>query len=160
MNRDEILANTETLVVAGSETTASALSGASYLLTTNPRVLRKLAEEVRSFYTGEDQIDLLSSAKLPYLNAVVEEVLRMYPPAPNSLPRETPPQGDIILAERIPGRTVLACPQYAMYHSEANFRRAMQFIPERFMGDLEFQNDRRDCLQPFHVGPRNCLGKK
>ncbi|CAG9984159.1 unnamed protein product [Clonostachys byssicola] len=159
MNRDELDANVETLVIAGSETTATALSGASYHLTTNPRVLKKLANEIRCSYTSEDEIDLLTSAKLPYLNAVVEEVLRMYPPAPNALPRETPPQGDVILGETIPGNTVLGCAHYVMYHSESNFKRAMDFVPERFMGDPEFENDRRDCLQPFNVGPRNCLGK-
>ena len=89
-------ANAETLVVAGSETTPSALSGASYLLTSNPRVLNKLADEVRSYFNEEGEIDLLISAKLPDLDAVIEEVLRIYPPAPNALPRETPPQGDVI----------------------------------------------------------------
>lgn len=57
-------------------------------------------------------------------------------------------------------QVVLGIPQRAMYLSESNFKRAGEFIPERWLGDSEFAGDRRDCLNPFSVGPRNCIGVK
>lgn len=51
--------------------------------------------------------------------------------------------------------------QYAAYRYERNFHRAEEFIPERWLKDKpeEFKNDARNVLQPFHVGPRGCIGK-
>jgi cytochrome P450 len=54
----------------------------------------------------------------------------------------------------------VAINHYAAYHSPLNFTRPNEFIPERFM-DLEaFPDDRREVLQPFSVGPRNCIGRR
>lgn len=89
--------------MAGSETTATALTGATYLLTKNPRALAKLADEVRSSFNDENTIDFTETAKMPYLCAVTEESLRLYPPGPNAQPRITPSGGNIILGEHIPG---------------------------------------------------------
>lgn len=50
--------------------------------------------------------------------------------------------------------------QWALYHREKHFTDPESYHPERFMGSPQFANDRRDVLQPFHVGPRNCLGRK
>lgn len=60
MTLDEIRQSSQTIIVAGSETTATALSGATFLLCTNPQVLSKLANEVRSSFASEADITLLS----------------------------------------------------------------------------------------------------
>jgi cytochrome P450 len=91
------------LTIAGSETTATALTGATYFLSTTPHAMTKLAAEVRSTFKHESDIDFLTVAKLPYLKAVTEEALRMYPPGPNAQPRITPPEGSLVLGEYIPG---------------------------------------------------------
>ena len=49
---------------------------------------------------------------------------------------------------------------YAAYHSPLNFTRPNEFIPERFINTADFPNDRREVLQPFSVGPRNCIGRR
>jgi cytochrome P450 len=54
----------------------------------------------------------------------------------------------------------VAVPQWALYHREKYFTEPNAFHPERFLGDSKFAKDRRDALQPFSVGPRNCLGRK
>ncbi|KAI1358949.1 cytochrome P450 [Xylaria arbuscula] len=159
MSDVEIRSNAETLIIAGSETLATALTGTTYLLTANPRALHKLADEIRSSFISEDEIDMLSTGKLTYLQAVIEESLRVYPPTPNGFPREAPAEGTIILGQHVPAKTVLACQHYSAYHSESNFKYPEAFIPERFLGDPEFASDRRDVLQPFSFGPRNCIGK-
>ncbi|KAJ0146010.1 Isotrichodermin C-15 hydroxylase, partial [Colletotrichum tanaceti] len=80
LSRLEMDENSNTLIIAGSETTATALSGATYLLTTNPDKLAKLVAEVRGSFTSDDEIDIIGTAKLEYLHAVLEESLRIYPP--------------------------------------------------------------------------------
>ena len=82
---------------------ATSLAGATYFIATNPRVKAEVLNELRLTFTSEDEIDLLGVAKLPYLCAVTEECLRMYPPGPNAQPRITPAEGNVILGDRIPG---------------------------------------------------------
>lgn len=88
--------------MAGSETTATALSAATFYLTTNQHALSTLAREVRSSFQDEDDIDILSVQKLPYLLAVLNEAMRMYPPVPTALPRRVPAGGDVIIGHFVP----------------------------------------------------------
>ncbi|WQF78123.1 Putative cytochrome P450 [Colletotrichum destructivum] len=159
LSREEMDENAGILIIAGSETTATALSGATYLLTTNPDKLAKLVAEVRGSFAREDEIDIVGTANLEYLHAVLEESLRMYPPVPTALPRKTPPSGQEILGRWIPGNTTLSIPQWATYHNEKHFSRPFEFHPERWLGsDPAFAADRLDAFKPFHIGPRNCIG--
>lgn len=47
-----------------------------------------------------------------------------------------------------------------MYHNPNYWAQVEEFIPERWLGDPKFKDDKRDVFQPFSVGPRNCIGKK
>lgn len=49
---------------------------------------------------------------------------------------------------------------YALYYNEKFFKKPEEFHPERWLGDAEFADDDRDVFQPFHIGPRNCIGRK
>ena len=49
---------------------------------------------------------------------------------------------------------------YAVYHDEKFWKNATKFAPERWLGDSEYENDKREALEPFSTGPANCLGKK
>ncbi|KAK2595833.1 hypothetical protein N8I77_013626 [Diaporthe amygdali] len=158
MSPVEIQENAEILIIAGSETTATTLSGATYLLATNPRCLAKVYEEIRSSFQSEADINIVNTSKLEYTLAVLEETLRRYPPVAACTPRQTPPGGNMILGEYIPANTVLGVWHWPMYHSETNFKRPFDFCPERWLGDPEF-NDRKEAFQPFSFGPRNCLGR-
>ena len=80
MTHDEILANARTLIGAGSHTTASALAGLTFHLTQSPEVYRRLTQEIRSTFSSEDDINMKSTATLPFLHACLEETLRIYPP--------------------------------------------------------------------------------
>ncbi|KAI5917035.1 cytochrome P450 [Camillea tinctor] len=57
-------------------------------------------------------------------------------------------------------QTVATINHYCSNTSACNFRNPMKFIPERWMGDARYADDKRDVLQPFSVGPRNCPGKQ
>lgn len=85
--------NASLLVIAGSETTASLLSGAFYLLGTNRDALDKVVREVRSAFNSEEEIDLISVNRLDYMMACLKESLRQYPPVTQGMPRVVPKGG-------------------------------------------------------------------
>ncbi|KAI0385889.1 cytochrome P450 ClCP1 [Hypomontagnella monticulosa] len=156
---DQIATNGSTLIVAGSETTATLLSGAVYLLTSHPDKLEKLAKEVRSAFNNDDEITLTSVGKLTYMLAVLNESLRCYPPVPTGMPRQAAKGGSVILGRHIPENTVVAVWQYAVNHDTQFWTEPNTFAPERFAGDPKYKNDQLDAMQPFSVGPRNCIGR-
>ncbi len=99
----EMISNASTLIIAGSETTATLLSVVTYLLLKNPHVLTKLQEEVRSAFAHEDEINLDSCNKLEYCLATLTEAMRVYPPVSPGLPRIVDAQGDWIAGNWVPG---------------------------------------------------------
>lgn len=146
-------------MIAGTETTATALSGTSYHLMMNPDKLDRLTQEIRSAFTSIDDMNLESLARQKYLMAVLQEGLRMYPPVPAELPRIVPAGGATVCGEWIPGGTSLGVHHLSTYRNEEFFRKPHEFHPERWLGDPEFKDDKLDAMEPFSVGPRNCLGK-
>ncbi|KAK7416002.1 hypothetical protein QQZ08_012155 [Neonectria magnoliae] len=102
MSHPEILDNASLLIIAGSETTATALSGTTYLLASHPDVLAKVADEVRSSFDCEEDINLLSVQKLSYMLAVLHEALRVHPAVPTPSPRRAQPGGDTICGQYVP----------------------------------------------------------
>jgi cytochrome P450 len=88
---NEIAANTGFIILAGSETTATALSGTSYYLLMNPQALARATTEVRNAFLSEADITFAqTAASLPYITACLTEGLRLYPPGPGGAPRRTP----------------------------------------------------------------------
>lgn len=159
--RDELIVNASLLIGAGSETTATTLSGTIYYLLQNPDKLQILQKEVDDAFSSIDEMTLVSTGKLPYLHAVIEEGLRMYPPVPGTLPRRTPKEGAMIAGEWVAGDTCVTMHQWAANRDPHNFADPDAFAPERFLPDVpdKFKADRKEAMQPFSFGPRNCLGK-
>lgn len=160
----EVVAQAQVLILAGSETSATALSGMTFYLLTNKESLGKLTREIRSAFAAESDITLFAAGKLPYLQAVLEESMRMYPPAPNAFLRLVPYPGEVICGKYVPGGTSVALHHFASYRSSANFVEPDSFIPERWATDgsrdPKFDADNHEAFHPFSVGPRNCLGRK
>ncbi|MBE3047713.1 cytochrome P450 [Candidatus Bathyarchaeota archaeon] len=90
------------LLVAGSETTASTMSGVTWLLLANPEKLAKLAAEVRGAFSDESEIDFTSTQGLVYLTACLNEGLRRYPAIAGGLPRVVPKGGALISGNYVP----------------------------------------------------------
>ncbi len=103
MSQRELIANAGCLIIAGSESTATLLSGLIFHLHSTPRVLRLLQEEVRQAFDSASKITFASAAELPYLQACIEEALRLYPPIPCGLPRQVPWEGMVIDGRFVPG---------------------------------------------------------
>ncbi|KAK7222568.1 hypothetical protein V2G26_010571 [Clonostachys chloroleuca] len=155
----ELHATSSVLIIAGSETTATTLSSATYLLGKHPEVLRKLVKEVRTTFKHENEINMHSVQRLGYMLAVLNEGLRLYPPVPGAIPRMMNPEGGIINGRWVPGGTVVGIHQYPLYYSPNYFQSPESFIPERWQDDSRFSTDAKKAFQPFSFGPRNCLGK-
>ncbi|KAJ4349701.1 uncharacterized protein N0V89_008318 [Didymosphaeria variabile] len=143
--KDEIEANMTLLIFAGSETTSTALVAILTQLLQAPAALRRLEEEVRGAFENEDAIHIGSVAKLEYLDAVIQEGIRMGPPAAIALPRLT---------------TFISVNQYPAFRSPSNFTQPDSFVPERFLSNSPFPLDRLDAFEPFLMGRHKCIGQK
>ena len=100
---DELDINAALLLLAGSETSATSLSAATYYLLTHKAVLDKVCKEVRSAFHSEDEITFTSVNQLSYLNAVIEESFRIFPTVPSTQPRFSLPAGTVIDGHFVPG---------------------------------------------------------
>ncbi|KAI1485224.1 cytochrome P450 [Biscogniauxia mediterranea] len=150
--------NAELFMSAGTETTASLLTGLTYYLLKNPDKLKILVDEIRGKFRGNEEITFEALAGMPYLNACIREGLRVYPPVPTNVPREIAEGGNFVLGKWLPAGTRVSVHHQATYRSPANFKNPDKFAPERWLGDPEYKDDNREAHQPFNVGPRNCLG--
>jgi len=166
LNEKEMHATATDFMGAGSETTATEMSGLLYYLVQNPSCLEKLRKELRgAFPGGTGDLTMAKLAQQKYLQSCIEEGLRIYPPAAIGLRRVVPPHGAMILGAFIPGGTSVSVAQFGTYHNERNFALPDEFHPERWMPrdspeyDSRFDSDDRACLMPFSYGPRNCIGQ-
>jgi cytochrome P450 len=100
MVHQEIMTTSDSLVTAGSETTATFLSGVTYYLSRHPSAWQTLTAEVRTAFKTETDITMRATAALPYLHACLEEGLRIYPSVGLTPPRISP--GAMVNGEYIP----------------------------------------------------------
>ncbi|EJF55985.1 high nitrogen upregulated cytochrome P450 monooxygenase 2 [Dichomitus squalens LYAD-421 SS1] len=163
-------------IVAGADTTSSALTGLMYLLLTHPDAYQKLQAEIDKFYpAGENALDTKHHRDMPYLTAVINETLRVLPPVPGGSQRQVPVGGNGLVAGNIvlPPGTIFWPHIYSHHHDARNFSPyTSDFWPERWLlasGDLdssrgvtasspEFRHNEAGYL-PFSIGPMNCVGK-
>lgn len=99
---DELEQQASILILAGSETTAVALTSATNLLLQNPAVLMELTKELHTNFRDESEIDVLSIHRLHYLQAVIQETLRLFPPITNGFPRQTIAGGVLVDGHFVP----------------------------------------------------------
>ncbi|KAI0458821.1 averantin oxidoreductase [Xylaria acuta] len=160
MSPQQLEGNAQILIAAGSETTATLLSGLTFLLLKHPRVLAKLTKEIRTTFNHPDEITISGVNGCKYLLGCIEEALRVYPPSPQPHHRIIPSGGALVNGEFLPAGTSVSIPIYAISNSPLNWTQPEAFIPERWTGeDARFANDKRESSQPFSYGPRNCLGR-
>lgn len=143
--RDELM----TLLVAGHETTATALAWAMYWIHKLPPVKARLLEELDSLGDNPDSTTIF---KLPYLNAVYSETLRIYPVAMLTFARRVIETMALGGYELPPGTPVLGS-IYLTHHREDLYPEPKKFKPERF---LERQFSPYEYL-PFGGGTRRCI---
>lgn len=144
--RDELI----TLLMAGHETTASALAWALYWIHQCPSVCDTLKAELNEV----DLADSMAIARLPYLDAICQETLRIYPIAPITFPRLVQDGPFDLMGYSIPPETMVAPCIYLTHRRSDIYTDPEQFRPERF---LNHQFSPYEFL-PFGGGTRRCIG--
>lgn len=102
MTLDEMHTNADFMMAAGSETTATLLSGLLFFLLSDPHRMAILTKEIRTGFASDEDIGWSSLQRLPYTKACIEEGLRIFPPIPSIMPRITPEGGNVILGQWVP----------------------------------------------------------
>jgi cytochrome P450 len=149
--RDEVL----TLLFAGHETTALALTWAWYLLAQHPDVERRLHGELHRVLSGRlPRADDLPT--LPYARMVLAETLRLYPPAWNVARRALEPV--VLGGYEVPARALVMLSPYVTQHDPRFFPDPFRFDPERWTPEAEAARPRFSYF-PFGGGPRQCMGE-
>lgn len=150
--RDEVM----TMVLAGHETTANALSWAWYLLSKHPHVEQKLRQELHQVI-GERAPTLADLPNLRYATMVIEEAMRLYPPA-WAFGRQAI-QDDVIGGYLIPaGANVTVC-TYTLHRNPRYWENPEGFEPERFLPERAASRPKMAYI-PFAAGPRMCIGNQ
>lgn len=170
---DELRSEALEQVIAGSDTTAGAIRGTLLHIVTNPRVYSKLQSEIddavcdgRAPRRGEGLIAAAQARQLPYLQAVIREGLRVWPPVVNIFPRDVPPGGDTVVVDGesvfLPSGVCVGYSAHAIHHSENIYGKdAKAFRPERWFepdpARLALMVRTNELI--FGYGKFQCLGK-
>ncbi|RYP08988.1 hypothetical protein DL765_008605 [Monosporascus sp. GIB2] len=152
---EEMVAHASTLVMAGGETTSTSMAAITFNLLKTPATMQRLKEEIRSRYKSLEEIDILSTGQIPYLQAVLKEGMRLYTAGPQGLPRKSP--GMTVDGHYVPEGVELYVSRWAAAHDERYFHDPMAFKPERWI-DANCK-DTKEASQPFSLGPRVCIGR-
>jgi cytochrome P450 len=119
---------------------------------------QRLREEVREAINLGVDPNWSKLTNLPLLDGIMNETLRLHPPVPSGMARETPKTGVQIGPYWIPGKTMVAVPTYSIQRDERYFAKPNEWIPERWFSQDDLIIDRHAWI-PFSVGPFNCAGK-
>jgi len=148
--RDEVM----TLLLAGHETTANALTWTWYELGRNPGALEKLDDEVRRVL-GDRTVTTDDLPNLPYTAAVIDEALRLHPPAYQTGREAT--RDVTIGGHRFPTKSILVINIRGIHRRPEYFAAPLAFKPERMLPEVKKARPRHHYL-PFGAGPRVCIG--
>lgn len=162
----ELWGESNLLIIAGSDTSSTALSAAFFYLVHNPSKLAKLTNEITStFHNVEDIHSGPALNSCIYLRAVLDEAMRLSPPVGGHLPREVLPGGLEIDGLHIPPGVVVGTSAYALHHNPSCYPSPFTFNPERWIAGSapDITKDSVALAQsafcPFSIGPRGCIGK-
>lgn len=157
LSRDSIKALLFDIFVAGTDTIAAAVVWTMMALMKSPSIMTKLQKEIRETTTGKSQVDEDDLQKLPYLKAVISESLRLYPPAPLLVPRETTEKCTLGGYEIQP-KTIVYINGWAIARDPEHWDNPNDFVPERFLhSNISIKGNDLGAI-PFGSGRRMCPG--
>ncbi|KAI8881514.1 cytochrome P450 [Backusella circina FSU 941] len=162
MTNDELEHNINIFFLAGHDTTSNALSSAICYLALNTSVQQRAREEALSILGNEsrDIIPTIEDIKrMEYINQIIKETLRVCGPVPETLPRYSVEDCELV-GSFIPKGTWLTANIYETMHSEKNWKNPLEFNPDRFApgGEASQQDLKGMTWVPFGNGPRQCIG--
>uniref|UniRef100_A0A7N6AYB3 unspecific monooxygenase n=1 Tax=Anabas testudineus TaxID=64144 RepID=A0A7N6AYB3_ANATE len=153
----EIISQATMFVFAGFETSATTLVFVAYNLARNPDVMKRLLKEIDATFPNKAPVQYEALMKMEYLDSVVTECLRLYPPIPRleRLAKETVQINGIT----IPKDMTVMIPVYALHRDPELWPEPEVFKPDRFSKENKPHINPYTYL-PFGAGPRNCLGTR
>ncbi|PHH62836.1 hypothetical protein CDD81_6636 [Ophiocordyceps australis] len=146
--RDEAI----TYIIAGSDTTANTLTYLVWAVCRQPLIQQRLVAELKTLPAAFEEHDLRA---LPFLNAVIDETLRLYSAAPSGLPRVVPPEGAVLAGSLFKPGTVVGTQAYSTHRNGNVYPNPDLFDPSRWEAPTKLM---KDTFMPFGRGPRNCIG--
>lgn len=151
LSEREVAANILTFILAGHETTARTLGWTLHLLSRDPKVQAEVQAEADTFDLSAPDWE----KSLPWTRAVIDEAMRLFPPAPSLTRRSRAP--DVICGQEIPAGTTVLITPYVVHRHKLLWEDPDSFRPERFLPGNREKIDRYAYL-PFSQGPRICIG--
>ncbi|KAI3557896.1 hypothetical protein CABS01_15348 [Colletotrichum abscissum] len=153
----ELLAECSVMMNAGTETTTAALTNAVYLIYTHPNVLEQLREELDPIIVQNTVPSYDAIGQLSFLQACVEESLRVRPASSIRLPRVVPEGGRVIAGQFVSEGVTVPVPSYTLLRDVEASKDAETFRPQRWI-----DGNKEKMLKahlPFNTGPRACIGR-
>nr|CAH0104368.1 unnamed protein product [Daphnia galeata] len=148
-----VIAQSVLFLLAGFDTTATTLTNTIFLLALNPEIQNRLHEEIEN--KGEISHEMLID--FPYIDQVINEALRVYPPVPR-VEREC--NKDVTYnGIEIKKGTMITVPTFALHYDPDNYADPETFNPDRWSNDNKAERNPYTFL-PFGMGPRNCVGMR
>jgi len=158
LNTHAVASQAFVFMLAGYETTANTLACSIYNLAAHPQAMERAVAEVDAF--GDNMPEFKDLGQFPFIEAVVNESLRMYPPATGIIPRHTEEEFELG-GYTVPAGIDISVNIYHMHYDPANFADPTVFRPQRFVkGDPEFEEHHPYAHMPFGGGARVCIGMK
>lgn len=157
MTEDEIVGQAFVFLLAGYETSSNTLAFTCYLLALHPECQCKVQEEVDEFFTRHDSPDYTNVQELKYLDMVISEALRLYPPGfrfARDIDHDCVVNGQVL-----PKGATLEIPAGFLHYDPEHWPEPEKFIPERFTPEAKASRHPFVYL-PFGAGPRNCVGMR
>ncbi|MCJ1387185.1 hypothetical protein MMC18_000025 [Xylographa bjoerkii] len=160
----ELTSESSLLILAGSDTTSTALAHTLFHLLNNPQTLKQLTAEIRSTFRELNEIQNNKALRdCQYLRACIDESLRLTPPVAGLMSREVLPGGLDIDGHHFPAGVDIGTCHYALQHSETYYRNAFGYDPLRWIiSDRNTAEDvalAQSAFCAFSIGPRGCAGK-
>ncbi|KAF5459965.1 hypothetical protein F2P56_019869 [Juglans regia] len=157
LDEESIKALILNMFAAGTDTTYTVLEWAMSELLRHPRVMKKLQDEVRGISQAKTSINEKDIEKMQYLKAVTKETLRLYPPFPLLVPREST-QDVEVKGYHIAAGTIAFINAWAIGRDPALWEEPEEFRPERFLNSsIDFRGHDFQLI-PFGAGRRGCPG--
>ncbi|KAF2329491.1 cytochrome P450 [Flavobacterium ginsenosidimutans] len=153
MSIEQLIDEIKILFIAGHETTANALTFTLYLLGNHPDVQQSIFEEVLNAESETENI-VEQLQKMPYINAVLNESMRLYPPA--WITDRQNVEDDALGTFNIKKDTLIGVSFYELHRNPKYWKNPDHFDPNRFLGEQKKHS--MQYFYPFGAGPRMCIG--
>lgn len=153
MSTQQLIDEIKILFIAGHETTANALTFTLHLLANHPEIQQKVLDEITEIEAQtNDVVEQLQ--KMTYINAVINESMRLYPPA--WITDRENIDDDEMLGYKIKDKTLIGVSFYELHRNPKYWKNPEIFDPERFLGEQKKESYK--YFYPFGAGPRMCIG--